>query len=186
MPDHTEEDYNDLEKKNASLEEKVKTTMADSVKTKAALDEIKKKGDGEKDTVKDLQAKLQANEDDMKEQKDKLQAMEDKDKTREETEKHEMATKIANYDLQSEKINDSEVDDKIKALKKNDSNVLQAMLPYAKGEAEKHKEAKQSKQAAMGLSGKPRYEMDDQNPDTATKQAAEVNDFLKSYRSGLY
>ena len=169
MPEHTEEDYVELEKKHAALE-----------------DQIKKKSDDNKDKVTDLQAKLQANEDEVKTQKAKLQAMEDDKKTRDEKEKHEMATKIANYEMKSEKINESELDNKIKELEKNDTNVLQAMLPYAEGESKKHEEAKQAKQAALESNGKPRYELDDQNTETVNKQAAESKAFLTGYRSGFY
>ncbi len=188
MPgDHTEEDFKKLQDKNAALEDEISTTKAETEKVKSALEDTKKKTNGDSDNkVKDLQAKLQANEDEMKTQKEKMQAMEDDKKTRDEKEKHEMATKVANYEVTSEKINDSDVDNRIKELEKNDSNVLQAMLPFAEGEAKAHKEAKQAKQALAGHSNKPRYEMNDAEIETATKQASETKDFMSDFRSGFY
>ena len=187
MPgDHTEEDFKKLEDRNASLQTEITTQKAETEKVKSALDDVKKKTDGEDTKVKDLQAKLQANEEETKIQKEKMQAMENDKKTRDEKEKHEMATKVANYEVTSEKINDSEVDNRIKELEKNDANVLQAMLPFAEGEAKNHKEAKQAKQALAGNSSKPRYEMTDAEVETANKQASDTKDFISNYRSGFY
>lgn len=176
---HSEEDYAEMEKKNAALADEIKTTQA-------AMADLEKKDEGKVDKTKDLQAKLQANEDKIKDQEEKMQAMEKKDKTRDEVEKHEIATKLANYDVQSEKINDSEVDAKIKELKKRDTNVLQAMLPYAEGEAKEHKENKEAKQASLRGGTEPRYTMSEQELETHNKQAAGSKNFMADYRSGFY
>ena len=178
MAEYSVEDYKELEKKNAALEDELKTT-------KSAMDDLKDKTNGETDKTKDMQAKLQANEEKMKTQEEKMQAMEKDRETRDEKEKHEIATKVANYELKSEKINDSDVDNRIKELEKNDTNVLQAMLPYAEGEAKEHKEANLAKQALTG-SRKPRYEMSDSELDGINKQASETRDFMKGFRSGFY
>ena len=90
--------------------------------------------------------------------------------------------------VESEDIKEANMEAKIKELELQDAKVLQAQLPFAEKAAKKHLEAKQAtKQAAIATGNKPRYEFDDNlDAETRNRQAAESEQFLKSFRSGFY
>ena len=174
MENPTQEDYHELKKANESLEKEKKNLEAKIANQTKSTDE----------QIKALQAQVEEHD---KKEKERQAA----DHEREEKEKHEIATRIAQSEITTNKIKEANIEDRVKELKLQDAKVLQAMLPFAEESAKKHLEAKQAvKQASMSSlrpGGSFRYDYDDGiDQETRNKQAAESKDFLKSFRSGMY
>ena len=172
----TKEDYYELQKKYSDL---VKQNEGANKNASTGADTMKQM----QATIQAQETKLQAQEKEMDENKEKVKALEDEMDERDEKEKQGLAAKIAQAEVMSGKIKEASVSERAASLAKDHSaSVLAAMLPYAEGEAKVASENSSLKQAAAKSAN--RYVMDDTEPDN--KQAAESQSFLKAYRGRMY
>ena len=169
MEGHSEQDYADQLAENRKMKDKI----AQYEKEKQTIGR----------SSADIGDKIASMESEIETHKKNEEARQAQDKEREEKEKHEIASKIAQAMAESDDIPHDKVSEQANKLNEEyDKKTLQAMLPFAESSAKKSM-SHRAKTPGARQASVAKWEMSEGE----NKQAAEdVKAFAQSYRGGLY